>query len=140
MPLRTIGSMVLNDNQFARNVRTNGGASREAGSRAEAPASGYYVSLPGHEKVLNYASAGAVKRHREGILRDAAAPKFQGAWQSNGKTYLDASDNIPDRAQAILQGHIQKQIGIYDAANDKTLLMKDHPPVMPTRSAVYGAR
>lgn len=128
----------LSDKQFSTAIRKNGGATRVAADGGAAPDSGYFVSLPGHERTLKFAGSDAVARHRASLLADPSAPRYQGGWvdgktRSTQRTYLDASDHIPDRAQAILQGHVQQQIGVYEAHTGRTLYMKDHPPKMPAR-------
>ena len=154
---------VLSDVQFAKLP----GGSRSLTTKESGPNSGYYVSrdprvpvaVGGSEEVTAPAhSEEAVRSHFDrikgvaekvvptGWMRGrAATPKekanvFQGTWTDEGKTYLDVSDRIGDRAsesslkEALTRGLNQKQLGVYAAGAGKTLPIHKVNPTATTKS------
>ena len=111
------------------------------------PKVGYMVAIPGAEEVVrsqNVAPAHIdefIKKHGEKLSKKGA---HVGAWDSDGKTYFDVSQQIkPDRNVARKYGSdvadadartsamdlniARNQIAAYDLKRGKDLVNKDHP-------------
>lgn len=141
---------VISDRQFAHLP----GGSREVATGKAGKGSGYYVSrdprvpvhMGGSEEVIGGLSdTHTVAEHMHDIKGVAekvvptgwmkarkatpaeSANVHQGIWQDEGKTYLDVSDRIGERASrssletALSRGISQKQLGVYAAGAGKTL-------------------
>lgn len=154
---------VLSNAEFAKLP----GGSRSITTGEAGPSSGYYVSrdprvpvqIGGSEEVTAPAhSEAAVREHLDSIKGTAenvvptgwmrgraATPKekanvFQGTWTDKGKTYLDVSDRIGERAsesslnEALKRGLSQKQLGVYAAGAGKTLPTHVVNPTATTKS------
>lgn len=154
---------ILNHAQFAKLF----GGSRSLTTGEAGPASGYYVSRDPRtpveiggspEEVSSAHDEEAVRNHWNKIkgvaehihptgwlsARGATAKEksevYQGIWTDKGKTYLDVSDRIGDRAsasslrEALQRGLDQKQLGVYAAGTGKTLNIHHKAPTITTRS------
>jgi len=86
------------------------------------PSSGYMVSLPGHSTAVSSAvfrsfpesvAADFASKHADALKQPGA---HLGVWENpaDGKTYLDVSQNIARRNEAIKTGAERNQIAIHD--------------------------
>ena len=154
---------VISDVQFAHLL----GGSREVATGKAGKGSGYYVSrdprVPVNvggspEAISGLTDPRAVKEHMSEIKGVAekvvptgwmrargATPKesanvHQGIWQEEGKTYLDVSDRIGERASrsslesSLTRAVNQRQLGVYAAGAGKTLHTHKINPEATTRS------
>ena len=130
------------------------GGSREIATGKAGKGSGYYVSRDSRvpvevggseEKISGLTDPQAVAEHLNNIKGIAekvvptgwmkargatpteSANVHQGIWQDKGKTYLDVTDRIGERASrssletALSRGISQRQLGVYAAGAEKTL-------------------
>jgi hypothetical protein len=154
---------VISDVQFAHLP----GGSREVATGKTGKGSGYYVSrdprVPvevggSEEKISGLTDPEAVKEHLRNIKGIAekvvptgwmrargatpteSANVHQGTWKEDGKTYLDVTDRIGERASrssletALSRGISQRQLGVYAAGTGKTLYTHKINPEAKTRS------
>lgn len=94
------------------------------------PTGGYMVSLPGHSQVLNghellghnanHLLDDYARRHAD-ALRDPRA--HIGVWKDHGsgKVYLDISQNMSGKFQAIHAGKARNQIAIFDVKRKREI-------------------
>jgi hypothetical protein len=93
------------------------------------PDSGYMVSLDGHTHTYPASVLNDPSRLAQVLVEFAAAERavlsqpgmFIGGWVSEGKLWLDPSQNIPVRAAAVKAGKAQGQIAIWDVAGGTEL-------------------
>jgi len=99
----------------------------------EQPVTGYMVSLGGKKHTLEYetlskvdvhAVAAWVKSHVD-VLGTTyfGQPLYLGSWydQSTGKVFFDLSVNESDKAHALSEAVIWKQLAIYDVENKQII-------------------
>lgn len=92
------------------------------------PSKGYMVSIEGHEQAVPTAQMQG-DRAREIINQyatahaDALSQKnaHLGRWTDGDKVYLDVSQNIRNKNQAINTGRARNQLGIYDLQGGRTI-------------------
>lgn len=84
---------------------------------------GYFVSLPGGIIVeLNNNPIQAIKDFSEVNKKQLLEPnKSLGSWISGGKLYLDISELILDKRQAVQLAYNRNQLAIYDNANQVSI-------------------
>jgi hypothetical protein len=94
------------------------------------PSGGYMVSLPGSSRIVR--AADLAGENGRGIINDFAVRNAGalmqpgahiGGWtdRHSGRTYLDVSQNIPGRFNAIQEGKKRNQIAIYDVRRGREI-------------------
>ena len=124
-----IGNISVHPNTLRVIAKNPWGASVKP-QTGKVPTTGYMVSEPG--RTAHPEASALAGPQGAGIIRDYArnnadllqAPDAHiGSWtdDATGKTYLDVSHNIQDRAQAIAAGRRGNQISIWDVARKKLI-------------------
>lgn len=124
-----VGNLNLHPNVLSTIMKNPGGFSVKPSSGLS-PKSGYMVSLPGHTQIVaesdikgpngsaliqNYA------RQHAGALQQAGA--HIGGWtdSESGKVYLDVSQNIRNKGEAVHQGVARNQKAIWDVKRQREI-------------------
>ena len=107
--------------KFIKLLKENGGCSlSEQGS----PETGYMVSKPNNEIILSSVSEAEIEEfltsHEVGIN------EFFGGWidDTDGKVYLDISENVPNLDKAVRLGIERNQLAIYDLNSQESIYLK----------------
>ena len=114
----------MNTNKFIQLLKDNSGVSYNMVTKEYNPNKGYFVSLPNLEIKVSLQSlsvddiATFINRHRT-ILQDKT--KFIGGWIDNEVVYLDISEQIFDKREALERGYKHNQLAIYDANEGKVI-------------------
>lgn len=116
---------------FVNDTLKNGGASFNLLTGEYNPKNGYMVATQGHEIVI------PLKKFHNASLADYIAKKstlllsgisntslFLGAWIDKGMVYLDISEKVEDRQEAVKLGIERKQKAIWDNFNGKEIRLK----------------
>jgi len=107
-----------NIRNFIESVNTNGGASLNINTGELNPKKGYFVSIAGAEKKIRSFAGDDLKNYileNSDLLLEQGV--FLGGWVHEGKIFLDCSQQIFDKREAIIKGIKRGQIAIYDASN-----------------------
>ena len=108
----------MNANKFIQLLKENSGASYNMITKEYNPNKGYFVSLPNLETKVSLQSisvddiATFINKHRS-LLQDKT--KFIGGWIDNDTVYLDISEQIFDKREALERGYKHNQLAIYNA-------------------------
>ena len=108
----------MNANKFIQLLKDNSGVSYNMITKEYNPSKGYFVSLPNLETKVSLQSlsvddiATFINRHRT-LLQDKT--KFIGGWIDNEVVYLDISEQIENKREALELGYKHNQLAIYDA-------------------------
>ena len=114
----------MNANKFIQLLEANYGVSYNMVTKEYNPNKGYFVSLPNLETkvALKYLSvddiATFINKHRT-LLQDKT--KFVGGWIDSDFVYLDISEQIFDKREALERGYKHSQLAIYDANKGKVI-------------------
>lgn len=106
----------------------HGGSSVSLGD-LQTPTRGYLVSIAGYGYNLPYRFlmgldvAYYISASIENARRQKAGELFIGTWldDTTGYSYLDLSINVRDKGTALAIARTNKQIAIYDVANQRTI-------------------
>lgn len=116
---------------FVNDTLKNGGASFNLLTGEYNPKSGYMVATSGHEVVIplkqfhNASLAGYIAEKSAILLSGISNTSlFLGAWVDGDKVYLDISEKVEDRQDAVKIGIERKQLAIWDNANGKEIRLK----------------
>ena len=108
----------MNANKFIQLLKDNSGASYNMITKEYNPNKGFFVSLPNLETKVSLQSlsvddiATFINKHRS-LLQDKT--KFVGGWIDNDTVYLDISEQIDNKREALELGYKYNQLAIYDA-------------------------
>lgn len=108
----------MNANKFIQLLKENSGVSYNMITKEYDPNKGFFVSLPNLETKVSLDSlsvddiATFINRHRT-LLQDKT--KFVGGWIDNNIVYLDISEQIENKREALERGYKHNQLAIYDA-------------------------
>lgn len=108
----------MNANKFIQLLKENSGVSYNMITKEYNPNKGFFVSLPNLETKVSLNSlnvdniATFINKHRT-LLQDKT--KFIGGWIDNDTVYLDISEQIFDKREALERGYKHNQLAIYDA-------------------------
>lgn len=108
----------MNANKFIQLLKNNSGVSCNMITKEYNPNKGYFVSLPNLETKVSLKSlsvddvATFINKHRT-LLQDKT--KFAGGWIDNNTVYLDISEQIENKREALERGYKHNQLAIYDA-------------------------
>lgn len=82
----------------------------------EMPTKGYMVSIPGHTQIVDHATPELVAQYASAHADALKEPGAHiGGWtDETGKTYLDVSHNVMNRARAVKLGVAHNQKAIWD--------------------------
>ena len=111
-------------NKFIQLLKDNSGASYNMITKEYNPNKGYFVSLPNLETKVSLQSlsvddiATFINKHRS-LLQDKT--KFIGGWIDNEVVYLDISEQIFDKREALERGYKHSQLAIYNANEGKVV-------------------
>ena len=111
-------------NKFIQLLKNNSGASYNMITKEYNPNKGYFVSLPNLETKVSLQSlsvddiATFINKHRS-LLQDNK--KFVGGWIDNDTVYLDISEQIESKREALERGYKHNQLAIYDANKGKVI-------------------
>ena len=108
----------MNANKFIQLLKENSGVSYNMITKEYNPNKGFFVSLPNLETKVSLQSlsvddiATFINKHRT-LLQDKT--KFVGGWIDNSIVYLDISEQIENKREALERGYKHNQLAIYDA-------------------------
>jgi hypothetical protein len=108
----------------------------------DAPKTGYMVSRDGSEKVIPVSSLTAddVAAFRSKYRTALTNPNtYLGAWVYEGKVFLDVSDHLQDKAEAIQLAYKNHQLAIFDLAAMDSIDTSHHNAVARLLQATAGA-
>ena len=94
----------------------------------EMPTDGYMVALDGHEETWPVelfcvdSLVGYVSRKFEGLTGPGSV--YLGAWQSDGLVYLDVSECITDRAEALTLAALRVQLAVWDVVKGEEVTIR----------------
>jgi hypothetical protein len=114
----------MNANKFIQLLKDNSGVSYNMVTKEYNPNKGYFVSVPNLETKVSLQSlsvddiATFINRHRT-LLQDET--KFVGGWIDNEIVYLDISEQISDKREALERGYKHNQLAIYNASEGKVI-------------------
>ena len=114
----------MNSNKFIQLLKDNSGVSYNMITKEYNPNKGYFVSLPNLETKVSLQSLSVddivtfINRHRT-LLQDNK--KFVGGWIDNEVVYLDISEQIFDKREALERGYKHSQLAIYNANDGKVI-------------------
>ena len=114
----------MNANKFIQLLKDNSGVSYNMVTKEYNPNKGYFVSLPNLETKVSLQSlsvddiATFINRHRT-LLQDKT--KFIGGWVDNEVVYLDISEQIFDKREALERGYKHNQLAIYNGSGGKVI-------------------
>ena len=114
----------MNANKFIQLLKDNSGVSYNMVTKEYNPNKGYFVSLPNLETKVSLQSlsvddiATFINKHRS-LLQDKT--KFIGGWIDNEVVYLDISEQIFDKREALERGYKHSQLAIYNANEGKVI-------------------
>ena len=114
----------MNANKFIQLLKYNSGVSYNMITKEYNPNKGYFVSLPNLETKVSLQSlsvddiATFINKHRS-LLQDNK--KFVGGWIDNDTVYLDISEQIESKREALERGYKHNQLAIYDANKGKVI-------------------
>ncbi len=114
----------MNTNKFIQLLKDNSGVSYNMVTKEYSPNKGYFVSLPNLETKVSLQSlsvddiATFINKHRS-LLQDKT--KFIGGWIDNEVVYLDISEQIFDKREALERGYKHSQLAIYNANEGKVV-------------------
>lgn len=112
----------MNIQKFIKSTYENGGCSYNLHTGVSNPDSGYMVSVRKTQYVVDVLDAETLRKFIETNIEDIASDNlFVGSWVSDGKVYLDVSELILSKEQAIKSGMLRDQLAIYDNANGKDI-------------------
>ena len=108
----------MNANKFIQLLKDNSGVSYNMITKEYNQNKGFFVSLPNLETKVSLQSlsvddiATFINKHRS-LLQDKT--KFIGGWIDNYTVYLDISEQIFDKREALERGYKHNQLAIYNA-------------------------
>ena len=114
----------MNANKFIQLLKDNSGVSYNMVTKEYNPNKGYFVSLPNLETKVSLQSlsvddiATFINKHRS-LLQDKT--KFIGGWIDNDTVYLDISEQIFDKREALERGYKHNQLAIYNTNEVKVI-------------------
>ena len=114
----------MNANKFIQLLKDNSGASYNMITKEYNLNKGFFVSLPNLETKVSLNSlsvddiATFINKHRT-LLQDKT--KFVGGWIDSDFVYLDISEQIFDKREALERGYKHSQLAIYDANESKVI-------------------
>ena len=114
----------MNANKFIQLLKENSGVSYNMITKEYNPNKGFFVSLPNLETKVSLNSlsvddiATFINKHRT-LLQDKT--KFVGGWVDSNIVYLDISEQIFDKREALERGYKHNQLAIYDANESKVI-------------------
>jgi hypothetical protein len=121
-----IGNLPVHPNAL-RTIQKNPWGASVKPQTGVSPTTGYMVSIQG--RTQSPTSAALAGPQGASIIRDYARNNSDllqkpdmhiGSWaDETGRTHLDVSQNIPDRATAVQEGRRRNQQGIWDVARKK---------------------
>ena len=108
----------MNANKFIQLLKENSGVSYNMTTKEYNQNKGFFVSLPNLETKVSLQSLSVddivtfINKHRS-LLQDKT--KFIGGWVDNDTVYLDISEQIEDKREALERGYKHNQLTIYNA-------------------------
>ena len=114
----------MNVNKFIQLLKDNSGVSYNMLTKEYNPNKGFFVSLPNLETKVSLQSlsvddiATFINKHRTHLQTKT---KFIGGWIDNEVVYLDISEQIFDKREALERGYKHSQLAIYNANEGKVI-------------------
>lgn len=114
----------MNVNKFIQLLKNNSGVSYNMVTKEYNPNKGFFVSLPNLETKVSLQSLSVddivtfINKHRS-LLQDKT--KFIGGWIDNEVVYLDISEQLFDKREALERGYKHSQLAIYNANEGKVI-------------------
>lgn len=111
-----------------KKIIENGGATLTKELKKASIKGGFMVSLEGAEtqvKGEDYQAINQAIKEKQEIIKDSNN-LFIGLWLDNDIMYIDISINIIDKVEALEFGKYNKQLAIYDIANNNSVYLKDY--------------
>ena len=110
-------------NEIKEKVLKNGGITLTSDLKESEIKEGYYISIIGYEKIINFED---LKEYIEIYQNKLLKNEFIGLWYNDNKLYIDITSHLQDKKRAIQKGIKNKQLAIYDVKNKKDVdLLKD---------------
>ena len=107
--------------EIINNIKVNGGSTLTKKLNSIRKKSGFMVSLPGSEIVVDIEDKNISDLLREQVEKINSKNEYLGTWIDNKKMYIDISINIKTLKKALELGKEYKQLAIYDIKNDKVI-------------------
>lgn len=122
---------ILSINDIQQEIIDNGGVSYNPKKGIVNPTTGFMVSLPDSEKVVNVSelTSADIRAQLTKMLARDSENLFFGAWVDDNKVYLDFSLNLEDKNEALLFGELWAQLAIWDCANSETIYLENSQEV-----------
>lgn len=111
-----------------KKIIENGGATLTKELKKASIKGGFMVSLEGTETQTQGDDYQAIKKaikEKQAIIKDSK-DLYIGLWLDGGIMYIDISININDKVEALEFGKYNKQLAIYDIANNDSIYLKDY--------------
>ena len=114
----------MNANKFIQLLKENSGVSYNMTTKEYNQNKGFFVSLPNLETKVSLQSLSVddivifINRYKT-LLQDKT--KFIGGWIDNNTVYLDISEQIFDKREALERGYKHNQLAIYNANESKVI-------------------
>ena len=99
----------------------NGGATLTSTLEDADLKNGYMVSEVGAERVFGLDEVEAIEKTLIKYSKKITANQFVGAWMDDDKLYIDISRHYKSKKQALRVGADNKQLAIYDIANEESI-------------------
>lgn len=100
----TYTNLLIRDNGFSLDAKH------------ETPKGGYMVAVKGFEGVFSIENIKEIESYCKELRSKLKDNQYVGGWLNteNGKAYIDVSENIMSKEQAIFEGRARKEIAIWD--------------------------
>lgn len=99
----------------------NGGATLTSTLEDADLKNGYMVSEVGAERVFGLDEVEEIEKTLIEYAEKITTNQFVGAWLDDGKLYIDISRHYKSKKQALRVGADNKQLAIYDIANEESI-------------------
>lgn len=124
LPNKQLKYFVMNFITVFNSIMQNNGASYNLHTRTLNPDAGYMVAIPGFESIVDIpvdlnkfqdeVTAYCINKDMWNKIATNPDNIYLGFWLHEGKLYIDLTENIIDKDDAILAGNERNQIAIYD--------------------------
>ena len=122
--------------EYAQKVAAEGGVSVDPTS-GKSPSQGFMVAYHGAERILDRQPSGTDLANFASENSEALKGNYLGAWHEEGKTYLDVSTNVPDRATADRIGRDEAQRAIFDLQTFKDPKVRGHAQPLQHKGSLF---
>lgn len=111
--------------EFRKQLINQGGATYSLNTGELNPEDGYFVAIEGREFKVPFADSNVIAEFCKANIDLLLLPNhFLGGWYFELNFYLDVSQKVEIKSEAIKLGRERNQIAIWDANNDKEIKIK----------------